>query len=235
MIFSFYSKRLATNIIALTFACLAVFTYGRWHYFDIFAIGVFTSALFISRFNINTTATITIIVTGRLIETLAFYFIQNTLLAKACIYVMSLLVLYIARHDKFFLPSVIIFVLCIVSEQWWYQIDYPAPEIFYSMLTVAISLVVRQMLIVRPYIVYHLTGKSADFTRLDWHLAKIYGLAIMLESIYVAEYLIRHIIHINVTFIYAVYPILMHALGAFTLYLIFKYVLETRMKNKMIA
>lgn len=235
MILSFYSKRLVINLSALTFACFAVFTYGRWHYFDIFAIFVLLSALLISRFNINIAATIIIIAAGRLLETIAFYFITNMWYTKAAVYLIVLFTLFYSRHDKLFTLSFITFALCIAAEQWWYHIDYPAPEIFYSMLTIAISLVVRKLLIIRPYLVYQVTGKNADFTRVDWHIARVYSIAIMLESAYVLEYIVRHTIGLHITTIYSLYPILMHALGSFTLYLIFRYVLEMRLPNKMKA
>lgn len=235
MIFSFYSKRLATNIIALTFACLAVFTYGRWHYLDIFSICVLSAVLIFSRFNINIVATVIIIVAGRLLETLAFYFITNTWYAKLVVYLVVLFTLYHSRHDKLFVPATAIFTLCIISEQWWYHTNYPAPEIFYSMLTIAIALVVRKLLIIRPYLVYHITGKNADFTRVDWHIAKVYGFAIMLEIAYIFEYIFRHTTSLNPTTIYALYPMIMHAFSSLILWLLFKFVMDEKLVNKMKA
>jgi hypothetical protein len=235
MITSFYSKRIAINLTAATFACLAVFTYGRWHYLDIFSICVLSAVLIFSRFNVNIVATVIIIVSGRLLETMAFYLITNTWYSKATVYLIVLFTLFHSRHDKLFTLSFITFALCIAAEQWWYHIDYPAPEIFYSMLTIAIGLVVRKLLIIRPYLVYQVTGKNADFTRVDWHIAKVYGFAIMVEVAYISEYIIRHTTSLSPTIIYALYPMIMHAFSSLILWLLFKFVMDEKLENKMKA
>jgi hypothetical protein len=235
MIGSFYGRWLAVNLMAIIFIIIAILTYGSWFYFDLFAIAVFTMALLLTRFQINIASTILVITLGRAVEFISFSILSAEMPVTIIIYAITAGTLVYCKSDKlinFVLP---VFIACIASEIFWKITHYQSPQLFFSWLVISIGLLTRKFLILRPYLVHKLIGKIGDYSRLDWKLRKVYGLAIIIESTKLIEYLVRHVTNESPLIVYTAYPIIMHGLSCFCLWMVYRYTIELTAHKKMIA
>lgn len=235
MILGFYGRKVLLNTMAVVFISLTILTYGPWYYFDLFAIAVFIIALILTNFQINIAATIIVLTIGRLIEFITFSYVIDNLATQAIIYSLSVITIYHCKTDKLIVLITSILTACLVSQIYWQTSHYQAPQLFFSWLVISIALLTRKFLLLRPFIIYQLIGRTGDYSRLDWHLRKIYGLAIIIELSKLIEYLARHLTTIKPLIIYTSYPIIMHALSCLCLWLVYKYALELTSPSKMIA
>ena len=235
MIVNFYGRWLAVNLVAIVFFIIAVTTYGRWFYFDLFAIAVFAIALLITRFQINIAATILVITLGRLIEFISFSVLSDQWPISTATYAITACTIIYCKTDKltrFIFP---IFMICIICEIYWHTTHYQSPQLFFSWLVISIGLLIRKFLILRPYVVNKLIGKNSEYSRLDWNLRKVYGLAIIIESTKLIEYLVRHLTTVKPLIVYNAYPIIMHGLSCMCLWMVYLYTIQLSAPKKMIA
>lgn len=110
--------------------------------------------------------------------------------------------------------------LCIAAEIYWIATDYNAPYIYWNVLLININILVRYFLFQRVFIVSKYFPKRYRSLDLDITLHDLVWYFMLLHMAILIEYLVRHILDVQITTIYYASPYIFHGLTTFSVLLI---------------
>ncbi|WDE13803.1 hypothetical protein [Thalassomonas haliotis] len=228
MILNLYLRKFFTPILVITFALIGVYTFGYAEYFDRwFLLGLVIWGLIkIKSRDVNMAGLLLILILVRLLDEISYLIIDFDI--KAIIYLFSVVVIYKLKYDQlvlFFCAPLL--TLIVLVELFWFFTGYPAPQIYFYVCLLLLSLITRHLLFMRVPLTDRLTqgGKSLP---LDW---KFYGLSkwsVFILAAMLAEYLVRHLTILNPLHVYQLYPIFMHVIAVTSLFYLTEDYLRTR-------
>ena len=140
---------------------------------------------------------ITIIFLLRTFEEITWLYLGDSNLTKFVIYPSCIIISFYLRYDWAAKIFLYIGILASTTELYWLYEDYQAPQIYWNMTLVAITLISRNLIFSRVSITEHYLSKimrlEAKSINLDWIIYRLYGLSLILQIIVILEYLIRHL------------------------------------------
>ncbi|WP_340677562.1 hypothetical protein [Paraglaciecola sp.] len=175
------------------------------------------------------------ILIARSLALLLFLVSSNLLIWKIVGYALAAFCIVRFNRDplaKFIIP---IWVAAVASEIYWYLTDYQGPEIYWSFILISFNLATRYLLIVRFVLVPQYFNKPATPIRLDWYLKVLHLLPIVVECVYVFEYLVRHLTNTTPLYIYHAYPYIMHSIGMSTIFAVFYFSYTAKQEKTLLV
>lgn len=221
-----------TQILSLLVtSVLAILTFDQPAYFGrVCAVGI---CLILLIFGAESTkGLISLILIERLSGELFFYGSELDY-SKIPIYVFCFYALFRCRHDNLAkylaLP---VFGVVIVAELYWYTTGYNAPQTHYYCALIAVNLIIRDLIWQRTEIF-----KVSDVSAIDIDFKYYFTLGVFSSVIGVMliEYLIRHITSFSPMWAYQLYPLFMHLINFYILFLITEKLFKLRRKNSINA
>ncbi|WP_340680412.1 hypothetical protein [Paraglaciecola sp.] len=217
-----YLPPFITALFGGLFVALGILTFGNAYIFDRLFIGVLIFTALICFKNINIVSLLTIILLQRIIEELAWAGLNDSYVAKELVYLLGLVMIYTFRYDpmvKFATPTLL---LTIAAEIYWYVSDYPAPEVYWPVLLLLSNLFTRYMIFSRLEFVERYFPKKSQSTNLDWIIYKLTGTTVIIQSLLLLEYIIRHVFELHQLLVmYHSYPYLVHGIAIFAIWATF--------------
>ena len=210
--------RTSINIISQKLALLVMmlvllFTFNYGEVFDRVYVVVLITSFFIFK-GPNTKGILSILLLERLLDEAVFYASEMSELT-IFIYIMSFVVLFICKYDRLsqsiLAPTLIISVLFEIN---WYLVEYDAPQIHFYTGLVAINTYVRH-LIWQRFMTY-----DTESTRLDLQYFRLSAAYMVVTSIMVLEYLVRHSTGYELMVVYDYYGYIQHALSVIAIYMV---------------
>jgi hypothetical protein len=178
---------------------------------DINTLILLVISAFWARRNIDVLSALLILFLAQVVSELGFYFYTYNLFWILLCYVAVGLSVFYCWHDKLSKITLPILVSAIFLEVFWYYSGYEnKPQVSWYFLIVAINIVQRELLTLRPFILMKRTNYPAKEIILDYSLRWVCGITVVIEFFNIAEYLVRHSTKFKPVIIYYVYPNLMH-------------------------
>lgn len=208
---------------------LGYMTFGYAEFFDrLFLLIIFILLLInIKRKHIDLAGVLLIILIEQLGDEF-FYFATDYTIIRPLTYAVACYLLIKFNSDKLVMRLALpIILICMGAELYWYVIDYPAPQLHFYIALILLSLLTRHLLFLRVILTEQYTQRKADFLALDWQLYEICTWSIVIMSLMLAEYIVRHCTHYSPMFVYNNYPQITHT---FTVLIIF-YIMQQSFKN----
>lgn len=208
---------------------LGYMTFGHAESFDpLFLLIIFTLLLInIKHKQSNLASILLIIIVARLGEEV-FYFATDYNITRPLIYAAACYLLVKFSSDKLAmrlaLPTVLI---SMGAEIYWYVIDYPTPQLHFYVALILLNLLTRHLLFLRVILTEHYTQRKADFLALDWQIYEVCTWNIIIFSLMISEYIVRHFTHYTPMFVYNSYPQIIHILSVLILF----YIVQQSFKN----
>jgi|GEM_PF-1682218 len=235
MILRQYISDGVTNVLAIAFLVLAIFSFGYAEYFDRLFIAFLVGILIFNARNANIVSIALIFLLERSIEEVIFF--SSTLpLVKPFIYLASLYLIRVLWYDpfikRFVLPSI---VLCLVSELYWHITAYNAPRLHSYIAMLMLNMVTRHLIFMRVPIFQKLQIRPLWQKQLTTPVTQIpidlplYSLAMGYGLVVIAmlgEYLIRHMTSFSPLVVYDFYPYAMQLLAVATLFFITHFIIK---------
>jgi len=225
---------LIRTIVASAFVALGIWTFGNALIFDrVFYVCLVVSAL-LARKEPNVLGIIVILFITRTIDELSWAFLLDLpwIGYKALIYAILGGAFWLLRDDPrtSYIP-IIIWLMCIASECYWAFTGYNAPDIYWYLISICITLLARHLIFLRGVLSTKYFGVGdVDETHLDWYIYHHICLSsLLLHACVLVEFIFRHVLKINSLFFYTITPYLLHTLGLLTLYM----VLESSYKHML--
>lgn len=148
---------------------------------------------------------------------------------KIVMYLLVSGVLYYCRDD------LLVYRLCfplslltIVSELYWWLIEYPAPAVHFFVFSISLYMFLRYALAVRMFVTIKYLKLPAHFLDIDSSLRKIAKWTIFCYSASLIEYLIRHTTSLSPDYIYQIAPYIQQSLTIITLTVIVDHIFKNQ-------
>jgi hypothetical protein len=222
MLIRAYLPQILTALFGGLFVALGILTFGNALAFDRLHVGMLIFTGIICRKDINIVSVVILLLLQLTWESLAWHYLLSENLIKIILYSSAFWMMYYFRHDwviKIILP---ILLLVIVSEIYWYKINYSAPEIYWHIWIMASNLFVRYLIFIRVGIVDKYFPEKGLSVNLDWIIYKLSALIIIIQTAMILEYFLRHIVGIsNMLYVYYSYSYLVHGFATIVVWAIF--------------
>lgn len=216
---------LSTSLTALfggLFVFLGIATFGNGEAFDRLFIFIFIFTGIVCRKNIDVLGIVLILAFERILEEILWFSTQDIWYSKIAVYSCLAILFYKLRYDVMSKLSIPCLVLSISAELFWFATDYQStPEIYWYNIIIGQSMVVRFLLFSRINLSHSFFNRNAKSINLDWIIHQVTSMFIVIESLNILEYLLRHILELRVTIMYVCYPFAMQAIGTFILWAVF--------------
>ena len=222
MFFSPFVEKFVRTIIALTLVAAGVATFGSPLYFDRLYILIIVTVGFFARKDINILGVIALLGGQRVIEEAAFIFIDvQPALIKLPIYFFCLVGLYRIRFDSICYILCPLLLITFGAEIYWYLDSYKAPVIWWHLLLITSSMLVRKFIWMRElWCKKHFPGKVRSLD-LDYYIYELCLIYIWVNIAMVLEYFVRHILNIkDCLYVYYSFPYIAQTITILTLLLL---------------
>jgi hypothetical protein len=231
-----YFNNWITNVLAITFLTLALLSFGYAEYFDRLFITYLICIFIFQIRNANTVSIVLIILCERFLEEIIFLTSSNVV-SKPLIYLLSLFLVKKLWYDflskRLILPTI---TICILCEIYWYATSYSPPKIHSYIAMLILNMITRHFIFLRipsfkkiistNQFQKHITIQLKAIP-LDLQLYTISMLSCVVVFTIIAEYLLRHVFHINSLVVYEYYSYFMHALTVSILFFITNYTVKS--------
>lgn len=221
MLIRVYLPQIFTSLLGGFFVAFGIITFGDSNVFDRLFVVILIFTAIVCRHDINVVCIAIIILLQLSMEELLWlYFLDNNIF-KILLYIVGFGVAYLFRYDR--VAKLVIPTLLFVSviETYWWFIEFDAPKIFWHVCIMISNLIVRFCIFSRVGILEHYFSTKAQSINLDWVIYKLSALFIIVQSIMLAEYMVRHLLGFNILVFYHSYPYLMRCISVFAIWAIF--------------
>lgn len=223
-------KGISTLLIAI-FCILGILSFGYPSYFDNVFIAVLFGLIACYRLNPDLASIGVILLIVRIVNELLFAFDGSY--QKLIFYLASLLIVFKFKFDKqISMLLVPLLVICCGTELYWYVVNYQAPQLELYVVAIAINCWLRYLLIYRGHISNSYSNIKLSGISLDFDLYKLAGVANIVVTLMIAEYLIRHLTPMNPLLVYSAYSYLLQLISLLFPYLVISYIIKSRFTIK---
>lgn len=166
--------------------------------------------------------TLVILAVARVVIEFGWLYLTNTVESKIALYTVMLLIPAFLLYDKLSKIFLLVLITIVISEVYWWSLDYPAPEVYWSVLQSLVVLLYRHVFMFRAaWLRVKFKSNAFQSTDLDFFIYIIGTVQFVIYTLFNLEYLFRHILNINFTLIYTLTPNLIHALNILLFVLLF--------------
>jgi hypothetical protein len=217
-----YLPQFLTAFFGGGFVLLGILTFGNAGDFEKIHVGMLIFTGIICRKNINIVSVVILLVLQLLWEYLGWKILLNNEFVKIVFYLCVFGMAYYFRYDWVINIILLTLTLAVVSEIYWYLTDYSAPEIFWHILLMASNLLLRDLIFSRVGIIDSYYPNKGLSVNLDWVIYKLSAFMIIIQSLMIVEYIIRHITgNSDTLLVYYSYSYFVHAHATITVWAIF--------------
>ena len=198
-------------------------TFGNPILFDRIVLAALLGAALVSyRFNPNLLGLVAILLAGRVIEESIWLIRNEQWLFRIGVYIVGLGLCYWLRYTHLAKVTAATIILVGLTNLYWHFTGYDAPRLTWSVIILLLDQVVRHLVFLRPHYTARLIQRTDGLTwlRADRQLYDLLTLQIILKTLSVGEYLIRHLTGYPVLAIYQAYPYASQILACATLWTI---------------
>lgn len=224
MLLAHYFPKIITALLGGLFIFASIYSFGNALVFDRIYVGVLIFTAFICRKNINVLGVVIILLIVSAINEVAWVVseIEYPTIIKILFYILGISIYLMVRYDKVSKLLAVSLIISLCSELYWIIIDKTPPELHYYIFTQATYLFTRHLLFYRVSYTDDYFKDKAKSIDLDWHIFKLNTVGIVIETMNIIEYAVRNVLgKVEVMVVYNLYPYLMHALGAYYIWIIF--------------
>lgn len=222
MFFSPVVEKFVRTFIALSLVSAGIYTFGNAQLFDRLYILIILTVGFFVRKDINMVGIIALLGAQRLVEEAGYVFIHSQFIPiKVLIYLCCTVGLYKIRFDPFRYPLGTILAISISAEFYWYYTDYKAPVVWWHVLLITNSMLVRKLIWMRElWTKRHFPGKAQSLD-MDYYIYELCKVYIWVNIAMVLEYMVRHILlKKQILYVYSSFPYVVHSITVVTLLLL---------------
>ena len=221
MIFSpFHLTRTSQYALSILLVTLNTLSYGQQALFQKLYMAVLLAVALLSYCNLNMLSIVAIALFVHLIDEISWLVIDNHPMERIIIYGGLCALLFTLKEDPFRWPIALLTTLCLLTEGYWLITDYNAPFIHWYLWLILVNLLLRRALLIRVFVLATYYPDRAQSLPLDYDLRNIVSVYIILHSLIVLEYLVRHLLDVKILTLWTVSPYLFHALTAYSAWLI---------------
>lgn len=220
MYFRRHSNNLISGALAIAIAIFMISTFGEKLMFDTAAPIAYLFCAYLFKEDKNIMGVCVVLAVVQILINFIFIFSVDNYLTRIIFYLLTALVLSIFRSDKQFGIVTAVLILSLISEFYWYFTGYHGPEIYFSFAKISVYMVAKFALTYRAHGLSIYLKEKSTAIRLDWIVLKVLSVGILIEIVYLAEYLIRHNTDLNPILMYQLYPYVAHAISAYYMWLI---------------
>lgn len=214
-----FAQKFVSAFLAGCFIAAGILTFGNALIFDRLYIVVLIAIALYVREDINILGVIAILTLHKILEESALMTIEDFSEFKWVLYAACISILFIERKEPCCVYFSATLIVCLAAEFYWYLNDYNAPTTFWHLFQIANALLIRKLLILRPFITAERYPKHAEPIRLDHYIYNLFAIYIWINMFMIVEYIVRHIFGIDsILIFYTSYPYLAHILAVFVLY-----------------
>jgi len=212
-----------TTLVASAFLALGVFYFNDAESFTHLFYLILLFSIFLCRKQPDIRGVIGIILLVRLSEEIVWFILidyDSKLLLLPIYLALAVGIWYLADEKQTKIPLRILMILILIAEVYWHFSGYKAPIIYPYLVMIVLNLTIQWLIFIRAIygFKYKFLGKE---TKLDFKIYKLVRWTIFLEMAMICEYLVRHILGINMLLVYQAFPYISHMLSVYTLYLVF--------------
>lgn len=217
-----YLSTVLTALFGGLFVYFGIATFGNGEAFDRLFIFIFIFTGIICKNNIDVLGIVLILAFERILEEIFWFSTQDIWYSKVAVYSCLAILFYQLRYDAMSKLSIPCLVLSICAELFWFATDYQStPEIYWYNIIIGQSMVVRFLLFSRINLSQRIFNKRAKSINLDWIIHQVTSMFIVIETLNILEYMLRHVFEFKVTIVYVCYPFAMQAISTFILWAVF--------------
>ncbi len=217
------SKKVAsiTGLIAL---CLFVFSFGQPLLFDrIYLVLLLGAAAYSYHIDRNIFGIFVILFLERIFEETMFMLNSDEMSFKIIVISLCAFACYKLRYDRMIWVAVGALLSLILAEAYWHFTDYDTPRIYWSIVILFQSLMVRHFIFFRPAIMEQRfpEWKEIRWINTDWQIYQLMFVFVVIESLRLLEYYVRHILGFtDIIVIYTLYAYVTQALACTIIWII---------------
>lgn len=145
---------------------------------------------------------------------------------------------YKLRYDRMIWVAIGALASLLLAEVYWFYIDYDKPHIFWGILMLFQSLIVRHFIFFRPAIMEQRFPEWKDirWINTDWQIYQLRFVFVVLELLRLGEYYVRHILGFtDIVVIYNLYPYAAHAVASIIVWIILNELIRMTREKYLMA
>ena len=205
-----YLGRPLIALTAIVTLVIALLTFGKPLLFDRFYFLLLMSGALISfRIDKNIFSVFLILTSTHLLSEIMWLIREDLHSLRYFIYAIFLYIFYKLKYDIYAKVSAVIVTAVIIAEVYWAHKGYPAPKLLLTTYVLTLQVVIRHLFFFRPVLIpkYFKSWKNIEWLNMDYQIYQVSIVRIVLEALFIFEYLIRHIAGYKDTLvIYNLYP-----------------------------
>lgn len=217
-----YIKHLVTALLGGFFLALGIFSFGEPLLFDRLFFSLLFLIVYAFRKDINLLGIISIIIVERLSEEIAFLLVLDNWILKLATYGLAFYVLKMRMKDSLFIPVSVCLLMTIGAELYWLFTDYKFLNTHWYAFLISLNLLVRKAISSRVFLTIEHFDVSGDCTplKVDFYIYQLAGVFAIINMFMLAEYGVRHLLSIDLLFVYTYYSMVTQALAFVLLFVI---------------
>lgn len=178
-----------------------------FHYFDNESFALFynialAAFLVIAFRNYDFLALVVTIAAIRGYQEFIWYVLDDSYLSKGIVYLSILALCAWLFYDKLAKLLILVVVLCIAADVYWYLTGYSSPNVSWEIANAVSMLVARHVFIVKSAYIATWTKSEPISLDIDFYLFIILSIQFFIHITTGLEYLVRHLTDFNVLFLY---------------------------------
>jgi len=224
MFVTHYLPKILTALFGGLFIFAGIYTFDDGLLFDRLFICILIFTAVVCRKNINVLGVVMIMVLQRLLEETAWSIseLDQQQIIKPVFYLLSILACWKIKYDNVSKILLFILVCSIGSEFYWIYSETKAPQIYWYVALSSLCLFIRHLIFMRVSYTEDFYPNRAESINLDWHIYKIYGLGVLINTLITFEYIVRDTLgYKEVQFIYHFSPYMLRVLATYAIWVIF--------------
>lgn len=159
----------------------------------------------------------------RVFEESMFLLTQDTWTFKLLVIALCSSACYKLRYDRMVWVAVGALSSVVGADLYWYFVDYPAPKIYWSLVILFQSLMVRHFIFFRPAIMERRfpEWKEIRWINTDWQIYQLMLVFAVMELLKLGEYYVRHLLgYTEVVVVYTLYAYAAQTLACVIIWII---------------
>lgn len=224
-------------ILAILFITLGIIFFQDAHTFTYIFYSVLLFSAYLCRRQPGLLAIVLAILVTNLLEEPVWHFLLNydSKLLLAVIYLLLGVVIFsLANINGNKYPLRLLWLTMVSAELYWFFTDYPSPIIYPHLYMVAHSVLLLWLLFFRV-VWMEKRRNQVTYIDLDRKVSQLTQWFIILQYLHISEYLIRHLTPLKPMIIYNCFPIIVHSINVYMLYLIFNTSYKQWLPRKLTA
>lgn len=143
---------------------------------------------------------------------------------KLAVYLACLACCLLFRYQTLAKLIALNILIGVLAEVYWFTTDYAAPEIHFYYVIAVQAMIIRYFLMMRPAIFrcWH----DVKPQKFDGSLSELFFASATYSLIMSTEYLVRHVLNINLLFFYSINEYVQHMIGLILLLIILFYTIS---------